>query len=439
MKTKEIKFEYTKIKDIIIAILFTIYMLVPLLKIIQRTSSFIDIYEYKIMEIIGIIGIYFFTFEIYKKFKNSKDKKKIIKELLPLIILIAYLIWTLISCIFASNKEYAFYGTLNRKEGYITYLIYAGFFLTFFLISSEKIRKYMLNLFVTIAVLNIIIINITMNNVQLLEFFNYIDMKNGVFNNSNHYGYYLLLATMIACILFITEKNKILKILYAVAYLILVYSLIVNNTFGCYLAVSIAIILFLIYCIYNKKYRIFSIISILIFIIMSCTIQTDGKNIVLKNSNELLNDTNSLINNKTQDTNWEKAGSGRAKLWKYGIIIFLEKPILGYGAENLEAEYARYNIEQDRPHNLIIQLATTSGLPGLILYLSGIILILIRGVKKLKESNNIYLAAYFAVIAYLISAMFGNSMYYTSPYLFILLGYIFNKCITKDNETKNIM
>ena len=218
--------------------------------------------------------------------------------------------------------------------------------------------------------------------------------------------------------------------------MILVYSLIVNNTFGCYLAVSIAIILFLIYCIYNKKYRIFSIISILIFIIMSCTIQTDGKNIVLKNSNELLNDTNSLINNKTQNTNWEKAGSGRAKLWKYGIIIFLEKPILGYGAENLEAEYARYNIEQDRPHNLIIQLATTSGLPGLISYLSGIILILIRGVKKLKEKNNIYLVAYFAVIAYLISAMFGNSMYYTSPYLFILLGYIFNKCITKDNETK---
>lgn len=121
------------------------------------------------------------------------------------------------------------------------------------------------------------------------------------------------------------------------------------------------------------------------------------------------------------------------EIWNYN---FLEKPILGYGAENLEAEYARYNIEQDRPHNLIIQLATTSGLPGLISYLSGIILILIRGVKKLKESNNIYLVAYFAVIAYLISAMFGNSMYYTSPYLFILLGYIFNKCITKDNETK---
>ncbi len=438
MKTKEIKFEYTKIRDVVIASLFTIFLTIPLLKMIKCTSLITSIYEYKFMEITGIIGIYFLVFEIYKIFKNNKDKKKIIKELLPIIILIAYLIWTLISCIFASNRQNAFYGTSNRKDGYITYLIYGGFFASAFLISSDKIKKYLLNLFITIAVLNIVIINMTINNIQLLNFFNYKGMQNGIFDNSNHYGYYLVLATMVSGILFITEKNKILKTLYAIAYLALVYNLILNNTFGCYIAVSATIIIFVIYCIYNKKYRVFSIISILIFIIMSCTIQADGKNIVLKNSNELLNDTNSLINNKTQDTNWEKAGSGRAKLWKYGIIIFLEKPILGYGAENLEAEYARYNIEQDRPHNLIIQLATTSGLPGLILYLSGIILILIRGVKKLKESNNIYLAAYFAVIAYLISAMFGNSMYYTSPYFFILLGFIFNKDKTRENKTEKL-
>lgn len=170
MKIEEIKFEYTKIKDLIITSLFTTYMIIPLLKIIQCTSSFINIYEYNIMEIIGIIGIYLLALEIYKIFKNNKDKKKIIKELLPLIILIAYLVWTLISCIFALNKEYAFYGTQNRKEGYITYLIYAGFFATAFLISSEKVKKYILNLFIIMAVLNIIIINITMNNVQLLKF-----------------------------------------------------------------------------------------------------------------------------------------------------------------------------------------------------------------------------------------------------------------------------
>ena len=33
----------------------------------------------------------------------------------------------------------------------------------------------------------------------------------------------------------------------------------------------------------------------------------------------------------------------------------------------------------------------------------------------------------FSVIVYLISAMFGNSMYYTSPYYFIMLGFLYNE------------
>ena len=110
---------------------------------------------------------------------------------------------------------------------------------------------------------------------------------------------------------------------------------------------------------------------------------------------------------------------------EYGLKIFLDKPILGYGADNLESEYKKYNIEQDRPHNLIIQLATTSGFPGCILYIIAIGLILVRAFKKLNNSNSIYTIVFFAIIAYLISAMFGNSMYYTSPYYFIFLGITF--------------
>ena len=269
------------------------------------------------------------------------------------------------------------------------------------------------------------------NNTILLNYINYKEIKLGVFYNINHYGYYLTLASTLACILFITKKNKIIKILYAIAYITLVYNLILNNTLGCYIAVSTTIVIFTIYCIYNKKYRIFSTISILIFIIISCIIQANGKNIVAKNMKGLTNDAESIVNSNKENTNWEKAGSGRAKLWKNGIIIFMQKPILGYGAENLEVEYAKYNINQDRPHNLIIQLATTSGLPGLLLYISGIGLILFRGLKRLKEDDNTYIAVYFTVIAYLISAMFGNSMYYTSPYFFILLGFIMNKKFEK--------
>ena len=40
------------------------------------------------------------------------------------------------------------------------------------------------------------------------------------------------------------------------------------------------------------------------------------------------------------------------------------------------------------------------------------------------------------VIAYLISAMFGNSMYYTSPYFFIFLGWLMKDNII-DNSKEN--
>ena len=455
------------IKDIVLFSLLFIWMIIPILKMIQGVSLFTVIYEYRFMEIVGIIGIYLFAFEIYKKIKTTENKKLLIKELLPIIILVGYLIWTLISCIFAQDRQKAFYGDAYRKEGFITYLIYAGFFACAFLIKSDKLKRCLLNSFIIIAIINIILINLTNNSIQMLKIFHFKNIQVGVFSNSNHYGYYLLLATITACLSFIVEKNKIIKSFYGLAYLILIYNLILNNTFGCYIAFAITMILFFVYCIYQKKNRLISAVSIFIFVIISCFVQYNGKNIVVNNAKILFNDIGSIfdvaknrndyekdeqIENIVNDKNekndisksknnsiisseaekkFENAGSGRAKLWKYGLKIFLEKPILGYGADNLESEYKKYDIEQDRPHNLIIQLATTSGLPGCILYMIAIGLILVRTFKRLNDSNCIYTIVFFAVIAYLISAMFGNSMYYTSPYYFIFLGITYSTMRSK--------
>ena len=457
IKLKDKK-DYT-IKDIVLFSLLFIWMIIPILKMIQGVSLFTVIYEYRFMEIVGIIGIYLFAFEIYKKIKTSDNKKLLIKELLPIIILVGYLIWTLISCILAQDRQKAFYGDAYRKEGFITYLIYAGFFACAFLIKSDKLKRCLLNSFIIVAIINIILINLTNNSIQMLKIFHFKNIQVGVFSNSNHYGYYLLLATITACLSFIVEKNRLIKSFYGLAYLILIYNLILNNTFGCYIAFAITMILFFVYCIYQKKNRVITVVSVLILIIISCFVQYNGKNVVVNNAKTLFNDISSILDvaknrnnykieenvqnennnisksenntknnsaiNSEAEKRLENAGSGRAQLWKYGLKIFLDKPILGYGTDNLESEYKKYNIEQDRPHNLIIQLATTSGLPGCILYIIAIGLILVRAFKKLKNSNSIYTIVFFAIIAYLISAMFGNSMYYTSPYYFIFLGITF--------------
>ena len=451
------KCNITKTKDIILFILLFIWILIPIFKMIRATALFTTINQYKFMELVGIIGIYFFVIDIYKNFKVTKDKKGLLKELLPIIILMAYLIWTLISCIFAQDKQKAFYGEGYRKEGYITYLIYAGFFLCAFLIKSNKLKKYLLNSFIIVTIFNILLMNITNNSVEMLQIFQYKDIQMGVFSNQNHYGYYILIATITATLLFILEKNTVLKVLHGLAYLILLYNLILNNTFGCYVAFTVTIIIFFVYCIYKKENRILCIISILVFIVMSILVEYNGKNIVTNNIKNFVKDVSNIFelmksenintkeekeeeidtekneikneedkNNNGEINNIKKqvenAGSGRGKLWKYGIKIFLQKPILGYGADNLSSEYKKYNIEQDRPHNLIISLLTISGIPGLILYISGIAIILFRGLKRLNDNDAIYIVVLFVIIAYLVSSLFGNSMYYTSPYYFIYLG-----------------
>ena len=423
-----------QVKDILLFFLLLIWIIIPNLKLIKPKSFIAGFYEYEYMQIVGFIGIVVSLITICKKVIECQDKKTLAKELLPLILLIGYMIWTFISCVFAKNKYNALYGDTYRREGFITYLIYAGFFLSTFSINSKKLRKYLLNIFILVAVTNTLLIYFINNNIEVGEIFIYKNIKTGVFYNQNHYGYYLLLATMITSLFFILEKKKIMKIFYAIAYIILLYFRIINNTLGCYLAFFITSLLFFVYCIYKRKYRLLCCISIMIFIVLSIFIKYDGKYIVYNNIKTFSKDVISIVNIEKQniikdetEKEIEKAGNGRIELWKYGIKIFLKNPILGYGPDNLKEEYREYNINQDRPHNLIIQLLTTSGIPGLTLYICSIGLIIIRGFKRLKNDNILYEVLVFTIIAYLISAMFGNSMYYTSPYFFILLGILYKE------------
>ena len=92
----------------------------------------------------------------------------------------------------------------------------------------------------------------------------------------------------------------------------------------------------------------------------------------------------------------------------------------------------------DRPHNLLIQLATTSGIIGLLTYVGAITMMLLRGLRTMKLENDVHVISFACVLAYLISAMFGNSMYYTSPYFFIFLGILMFENIKIDTEKKEL-
>ncbi len=440
-----------KVKNYIIYFMLLLWAIVPVVKTIRFTDRrwHADENSLKLMVVIGIVGIAIFIGWFIYKLIKSANKKEFLKKIIPIFFFTAYMIWTFVSCVFAENKKNVFEGTGYRKEGYFMYLNYAGFFLCAFLLDSDQLRKIILNTIIVVTTLMAILslcVSMKINPVFFNMYFVNTSRKTAYFLNSNHYGYFLMISLMACFGMYVTEKNKKVKVLYLISFAFISYMLIYNNTFGCYLAVAISLILYTIYVIIKKKNVVTTLCAILIFVILSCTVKENNKNLAYYNIKGIVKDIKAIvtrvINIKDDDDDeiekdFEKAGTSRVKLWKYGLQFFAENPILGYGPDNLDAKYDSVGIiDQDRPHNLLIQLATTSGLPGLILYVTAVGIIIIKGIKeflKKDEKGQIFLLV---VITYLISAMFGNSMYYTSPYFFIFLGFLMNSNFYDKKELK---
>lgn len=433
-----------KIVEIIIYVLLFLWIIMPVLQtsvIIDEMINVDKIY-FKVMKIIGAVGIISSTFIIYDKIRNSENKKVIFKELIPIFIFIIYMIWTLFSCNQAARKNQAFNGNSYRKEGYYMYINYAGYFLCAFLLKNKNFRKVLLSTFLIVTIFLIIISRITLGGELYPNYFMNNEIEDSVFHQFNHYGYYLMMALICSLGLFMQEKNKILKIIYSIAYAIIGYALIYNNTFGCYLAVCIFLVLYGIYALIKKTDRKVFFTAVIIFAILSCITFKDGKNLAYENLKEFAFDIKSIITkimnldveDEEIDKNFEDAGTYRMELWMNGLKFISKKPIIGYGPDNLKDEYLKMGIDQDRPHNLIIYLACVSGIPGMLVYVTAVGIIVIKGIKKLFVKDKEGMIYLIIVVTYLISAMFGNSMYYTSPYFFIFLGFLMNSNLNKQES-----
>jgi O-antigen ligase len=231
--------------------------------------------------------------------------------------------------------------------------------------------------------------------------------------------------------LFIYEKSFIKSAAWLTAALFDIWVLIDNNTFGCYIAVFVGLVAFaFIFIAYekSKKFNIKTIIPIISFVLLSACLMpfyNIGKNFFS------LNEDISKFADEDEDTS--TAGSGRWTLWVQTAELIKNKPVFGYGPEGLSGKFTAKVKDssgaeqiqvsfQDRPHNEYLQHAAFMGIPALVFYLAALIMLFFNRIKNIKNVSVIVLIAGCAVIGYAVSAFFGNTMYYTTPFFFILLG-----------------
>ena len=240
-----------------------------------------------------------------------------------------------------------------------------------------------------------------------------------IFYNTNHYGYYLTTIVAVSTGLYLTSRRILVQIFYLFIFSLNTWCLIINNTFGCYLAVFFICICApaLLYKVSKKLSKTKIMMPLMLFMLL-----TISSSQIVKNNFQVL--SADVKNIATENTSAKNAGSKRWELWTNGLDLIKNKPIFGYGPENLGKEYLTRSIDQDRPHNEYLQYALFLGIPALILYITALILLLKNWLAELSNLSSSIFVCGLAVISYLCSAFFGNTMFYTSIYFFLLLGYI---------------
>ncbi|MHC1718752.1 MAG: O-antigen ligase family protein [Acidaminococcaceae bacterium] len=391
--------------DQIIGNLFLIYITALGL----ATFVFVSIYAYNVCK---INSIYYF-------------KKSLIKRPWNLALL-AMLVWSLLASLVADDLILAFYGTFYRNDGFFTYCIYAAIYCCAQINKNENLREKVLQYF--------ILSSLPLCLVTILQYFNFSTEAFGIyyrerllsnmkyaaiFYNTNHYGYYLTMIIAVSTGLYFKSKRILEHAVYIFVFTLNTWCLIINNTFGCYLSIILICLagpLFL-----NKTAEKFSKTKCLIPLMVIILLTISSSQIVANNFLSLSSDIKNIA---AENSAAKNAGSKRWELWTNGLDMLKDRPIFGYGPENLGKEYLARGIDQDRPHNEYLQHALFLGIPALILYLTALFTILLNWLKNLAYLTVSAFVSGLVIIAYLCSAFFGNTMFYTTIFFFLLLGYI---------------
>lgn len=131
-------------------------------------------------------------------------------------------------------------------------------------------------------------------------------------------------------------------------------------------------------------------------------------------------------------------GSNRGYIWRNAIECYQNlsfyKKLVGYGPETFgilmlqRTAHNSYNQVFDNAHNEYLHLLTTVGFIGLVSYLSFLLSVVIRGIRR-NMDNPYILAVLFGIICYSTQAFINLNLPIVAPILWLLLSIVSAKCI----------
>lgn len=377
------------------------------------------------MRVIGMISLYVAIFYLLSRLcvHNKNTWKKIKAEPWHFLLLLM-LAWGGISTLLAKDLHVAWVGDGYLGEGYRAYLYYAGIYVCAFIITKSKLKWIALNIFNIVA--NIVSLTIVIVDYTEIEFLKLVfpGQLSGVFFHFNHAGYYINMGIVCAMGLYLHAKGTKSRIWYAVSIVLQVFGILVNSTLGAFIGTCGALVMILIFFVrrYSKwsLHMLTPVIIVVALVIASyfgCIPNSKGED--MRVNFELLFKDSQSVSDSEGDV--ASIGHGRGNYWIQSLNMIPGSPIFGYGPDHLDGYYSQL-MAINRPDNEFIQHAVFMGVPALLFYLGALIMLFVHQMKQMKELDRTILIAAGCMIAYLISAQFGVSAFYTTPYLYMFWG-----------------
>lgn len=435
--------EKTTNKKILNIITLLILILVPFLKFFSMNLEAFGIlnnYDNINPAIVLYVSVPFLLFVYIKDIIIKKRKLDIFDYLFYSLIITG-----IISVIFSIDKSYAILGKEFRHEGFLSILSYYLLFINWKINGTKEDIKKFIKLLVIIALLNSVYALL-----QIYTNFNFIIrvdldpmMASGLCGNPNFFGSYIV--TVISIMTYIFMINKKISLKEILIIILLFISLINCQSTGPFLTYIIFFILMIIYLIVKRNFIFKKILIVIMALILTYSgIYLINKYQIKSYRCEMCDFKNEVIkgNKKENSTDNIAITSGRLKIWKNSIDIFVKYPIIGVGFDNYELVYPNPKVDNsftftlttnneikketpvsylvvDNAHNIYLHTLISTGILGLIPYLILCLLTFIKGLKLKDKLETILLAGF---VAYSIQAFANISVIQVAPIYYIIIG-----------------
>jgi O-antigen ligase len=222
--------------------------------------------------------------------------------------------------------------------------------------------------------------------------------------------------------LMLSKKKSLVRLLWLIIIMILLIGLILSYTRAAWISLFIAFICVAVIRLRIKKGIIFLCLGLLLC--LGLFFQGNIFQLLEGNrqdsSDNLLEHVSSLSNISTDASNME-----RINRWKCALEMFIEKPIFGWGPGTYQFQYAPFQLYHDKTiissnrgdmgnaHSEYLSVLAESGLIGLFLFISLIIIVLYKAINmyylNINPEHNILMLSFIcALLTYFIHGLFNN-------------------------------